>query len=394
MGLLRRLASRKSEQRKENDEQALQDIDRIGSNEKGVSRANTKTERLALIQENCEVISDCLRQMEDAKIEYQAVTSYLTDMQRIDMIPAEQREDMDNAARRILNLTKEREKFREKSTSITDVQYRLFEQYELQLPKEVEAIRESERYQNDIEMDIEHLEKEKKKLMLEEEDIVSKHSFLRGLAIATGIIVVLLFGVFAILFTATGANLSLPFLMTVLMGMASTMYIYMEARKNQSDVKLVELKINRAVRLLNKIKVKSVNNRNYLEYILEKYLVSGYEQLKANWEEYIKLKDQMRRYQSNTELLEFYNKELLHELTQFRIKDTEIWLHQPNAIIDKKEMVEVRHRLNVRRQKLRERMDIYNQQKEAAVDEITTIIRDYPDCEREAVQILKTYHLR
>lgn len=394
MGLLGWFSSRKKVQHQDDNGQAQLERDYIKSFGNRTPRANTKTERLAFIRDNCELITESLRQIEEAKVEYQAVTSYLTDMQKIDMIPTEQREIMDDAARRIINLTKEREKFRENSASMTDLQYRLFEQYELQLPKEMEVIRESEQYQKNIEKDIEQLEKEKQKLIMEEEEIVSKHSFLRGIAITTGVILVILFGLFSVLSTTTGANLILPFLITVLMGMASTMYIYLEARKNQSDVKVVELKLNRAIMLLNKVKIKSVNNRNYLEYTLDKFMVTDYEQLKSCWEEYIKLKDQIRRYQNNTELLEFYNKELLHELKQFGIADSEIWLYQPNAIIEKKEMVEVRHRLNVRRQKLRELMDMNNQQKEGAVKDIMAMIKEYPDCEKEATQILKAYRIR
>ena len=50
-------------------------------------RLNTNTDRKGYIQENCEIIWESHRQIEDAKVEYQAVTSYLTDIQKIDMIP-------------------------------------------------------------------------------------------------------------------------------------------------------------------------------------------------------------------------------------------------------------------------------------------------------------------
>lgn len=357
-------------------------------------RVNTKKERLALIQDNCEQIVENLKQMEEAKVEYQAVTSYLTDMQKIDLIPREQRVTLEDAARRILNLNKEREKFREKNTSITDAQYRLFERYEIQLPREMETIRESERYQVVIQKDLEQLEQEKSNLLSEEEDIINRHAFLKGIAITTCVIVILLFGIFAILASFTGANLTWPFLLTVLMGMISALYIFMEARKNLYDIKVVELKQNRQVILMNKVKLKSVNNRNYLEYTYNKYMVDNYSELKTCWEEYVKIKDETRRYKNNTELLEFYNNELIHELKKFGIADSEIWIYQPTAILDNREMVEVRHRLNIRRQKLRERIALNSKQKEEAVETISSIVKNYPDCEEEATGILKRYKVQ
>ncbi|HKL79721.1 MAG TPA: hypothetical protein VJ888_04715 [Mobilitalea sp.] len=398
MGLFGKLTSKK---RNIKDQEAMY---RSGSNESSVNstvqtinrstRMNTKTERTTLIRDNCEQISENNRQIEEAKAEYQAVTSYLTDMQKIDMIPRDQREQLEDASRKIINLNKEREKFREKNTKITDAQYRLFERYELQLSRELETIGESEKYQGLIQQDIEHLEQEKQRLIEEEEEILSKQSFLKAIAITTCVIVILLFVVFAALSSSTEKNLRLPSMLTIMMGIAIAMYIFMESRRNIHEIKLVDLKKIREVMLMNKVKIKSVNNRNYLEYTYSKYMVDNYDQLKTRWEEYIKVKDETKRYQNNTELLEFYNNELIRELKTYGILDSEIWIYQPTALLDSKEMVEVRHRLNVRRQKLRERIDINNKQKQEAVQVIATIVKEYPDCEEDAIRILKQYQIQ
>jgi len=354
-------------------------------------RLNNQGERLGYIKENCELANESNRQIEEAKIEYAAVTSYLTDMQRIDMIPLEQRETIDDAARKIINLSKERSKFQEKNSGITDRHYRLFERYEMQIPKELPLIKDSENYQTLIQNDMEHLKNEKQALSEEQDDIINRQTFLKGIAITTSVVIVLLFVTFAILTNYYKSNLTVPFLLTVLMGMGSALYIFMEARKNFHDIKVVQVKLNREIMLMNKVKIKSVNNRNYLEYTYSKYMVDNYEQFKTLWEEYIKVKDESRRYQSNTELLEFYNSELIDTLKKFGLSDSEIWIYQPTAILDNKEMVEVRHRLNVRRQKLRERIDLNTRQNEEALGAIQSTIKAYPECEEEAARLMKKY---
>lgn len=356
-----------------------------------VVKLNTQAERLAFIKDNCELIAESKRQIEEAKAEYQAVTSYLTDMQKIDLIPLEQRGNMEDAARNIFNLTKERNKLQNRSSLLSDRQYRLFERYELQIPKEMPSIKEAERYQKVIEQDIAHLDQERETLDDQQDEIISKQSFLKGIAITTSIIIVILFVLFAFMSYYSDSSFTLPFLMTVLMGMASALYIFMEARKNMTTIGHVQMKQNRQVMLMNKVKIKAVNNRNYLDYAYNKYMVENYEQLKIYWEEYIRLKDEARRYQKNTDLLEFYNNELIRELKKFAVNDAEIWIFQTNAILDNKEMVEVRHRLNVRRQKLRERMDVNTRQKEEAMKEINNIIKTYSDMEEEAVRIMGRY---
>lgn len=355
---------------------------------------NIHTDRRSYIKENCEIIAESGRQIEEAKLEYQAVTSYLTDMQKIDQIPKEQREVLEDAARNIINLSKERDKIRSRKYEITDIQYRLFERYEMQIPKELTSLKEAENYQLDIEEDLKRLDNEKKSFLAEEEEIINKQSFLRGIAITTSVIIVILFIVFAALSNSTGSDMTLPFLLTVLMGMATALYIFMEARKNAHDIKMLQVKLNKVITIANKVAIKSVNNRNYLEYTYSKYMVDNYEQFKIRWEQYIKLKDENKRFQNNSDLLEFYNERLIKELERFGIADTEVWIYQPSAILDSKEMVEVRHRLNVRRQKLRENIETYQKKREEAAKAISSIIKANPEIKDEANRILKQYNIR
>ena len=101
-------------------------------------------------------------------------------MQKIDLIPKEQRESLEEAARNIINLNNERKRYQNRKHNITDIQYRLFERDEMQIPKELTSIREAESYQTSIDEDIRHLEHEKQSLLEQEDDIKGKQSFLRN----------------------------------------------------------------------------------------------------------------------------------------------------------------------------------------------------------------------
>ncbi len=360
---------------------------------KRAAKLGTQADRVNCIRDNCDTIGDSNRQVEEAKAEYQAVTSYLTDMQKIDLIPLAQRGVLEKAAGKIISLSKERGKLQYKSTILTDKQYRVFEQYERQLPGELRNIKENEEYKVIIEEDVKQLEKERKKLDREQKEIIGKQSFLKGIAAIISFVVLLLFTLFVMLSNYTDASYTIPFLLTVLMGMASAYYIFNEARKNLAEIQKVQQKQNRQILLMNKVKIKSVNNLNYLEYAYNKYMVSSYEQLKNLWNEYVKVKEEEQKYQKNTDELEQNNQLLINTLKKFDIADAEIWIYQPNAILDNKEMVEVRHRLNVRRQKLRERIDININQKEEAIKEIKKTLKNYPECSEEAETLLRKYRV-
>ena len=73
------------------------------------------------------------------------------------------------------------------------------------------------------------------------------------------------------------------------------------------------------------------------------------------------------------EMLEQCSRQLVETLRAAGVKDAEIWMYQTEALLDEKEMVEVRHHLNTRRQKIRERLEINAGQLDSYKEELEKI---------------------
>ena len=73
-------------------------------------------------------------------------------------------------------------------------------------------------------------------------------------------------------------------------------------------------------------------------------------------------------------------------LRRYHLHDPLIWLHQVDALLDPREMVEVRHALITRRQKLRKQIDFNTVNAENAQKEIKDMVADYPQYARETLQ--------
>lgn len=345
-------------------------------------------DRSVYLNGQCDRIKEASKQMEETKIEYQLVSSYLTDIQKIDMIPIDQREDLDEAARRIITLARDRSKYQNNTVKISDKQFRHIETYEDEMPNEIKKMKETESYNVLIKNDMRHLEGEKGSLQYQKEEVIKKQKYLKGIAVITCTLVVLLLVLILAISNAFKADMQIPFLLTILMATLSSVFIFYEARKNSYAMKLIEKKQNKAIDLLNSVKIKMVNNTSVLDYVYSKYMVHNSKELEYLWEQYVKAKDEAKRYEKNTELLDFYNESLIRELKANSISDPEIWIYQAIAIIDQKEMVEVRHRLNVRRQKLRERIDYNNSIKENSIQNIRSIMKKYPNLTPEITETL------
>ena len=366
MGLFRR-KKREGEQTLDAGE-ALRQLKR---SKKGLSREETAQ----IIGVVCEQVEELKRQIAVSQKEYEAVTSYLTDMQKIDRMAEENRQAVNDAARNILNLTKERVKYQNSTERLPIEQYRAMERYEKEIPGELKNIYEQEQYREMIYSDLRQLEGERGVIEYERESAQDKKIFLKNLAVFGGFLVVLLFATLLVINLITKTDMFLPMLLVLALAAGITAYIAVVEGQIKKTLRESDYKLNRVIQLTNKVKIKLVNCANALDYSYEKYRVQSYREFAVIWEKYVRTKDEERRYRKSTELLEHYNRTLMDELFNAEVRDMEIWLYQAEALLDEKEMVEVRHHLNIRRQKIRERLEFNHSQLALCEEELSQIAK-------------------
>ena len=163
----------------------------------------------------------------------------------------------------------------------------------------------------------------------------------------------------------------------------------MDARK---ELRRVETGINKIILLQNKVKIRYVNNTNLLEYLYMKYGVNSAKELTETWENYKVEKEEREKFRRAELDLDYSEQELLQILKCYQIQDPAIWLHQTEAILDSKEMVEIRHNLIIRRQSLRRRMD-YNREVVAGTSQkdIKALVEKYPKYAKEIMKTVEEY---
>jgi len=187
-------------------------------------------------------------------------------------------------------------------------------------------------------------------------------------------------------------NAKLGYLAAAALGALAITLIFVKHNNAISELSRVEKGISRLIQLQNTVKIRYVNNTNLLDYLYLKYNVSSAGELSEHWKQYITEKEEREKYKQAEKELDRYQQDLLHELRRYQVKDPMVWLHQIPALLDKKEMVEIRHNLIIRRQSLRRRMD-YNKEVIAAKAqaEIKDLVEKYPRYAREILDIVDDY---
>ena len=335
-----------------------------------------------------EGIQEAKRQCEDIKFEYGQVTSYLKDIQLIDQAPEEEKTKLLAAAQLIQELMKERKKLQKKEYKFTDGQRRAMENYEEIVEKDIQKLLEYEDFQMKIKHDMRQLSGEKNLLLADKKDIIRRQRMLKtigktlvALLIATGSMLAALAYCFKV-------DIGLPFVGAVAVAFVIAVLILNEARKNRIDMVITEKKCNRAIFLSNRVKIKYVNNVRTLDYMYHKYQVRNATELDFVHSQYVRAKREWAKQRESSIRINECNQIVLSELRRLGVKDCDIWLGQAAALVEPKEMVEVRHDLNVRRQKLREQLDYNTGVMEECLEEMEKIRSTKPEYAVEVERIL------
>jgi hypothetical protein len=360
-----------------------------------VQGAATKPAPAAAQQKNtameyCEQILTAAKALEETKRDYKIATDYLTDIQKIEDLPEKEFAEIQEVAQHVVELNRTRDDYLNKSRNISDAQFAQMEQLEEQMPSIIRRLKENEAYQTTVKRDMQYLEGEKEEWRYYKDALEQESRVLRKLLyVLAGV-----FAAAAILIVALGLalhfDITLPFLVATLAAAAVGTGMVWRLQNDSLDIKRSQANINRAITLLNKISFKYVNVTNAVDYACEKYHAKNSYELNYIWEQYLEEVREREKYEKTNDELEYFNDKLMMLLHRYRLYDTKIWIHQAQAILDKKEMVEVKHELLVRRQKLRSTMEgqIANIQK--AKSDILKIVRERPGDDVEIKSILES----
>jgi len=327
MGLFSWFKKKKKKQRKQ---QAP------GVRQAGVTGNVTDPEvRRAFYDECSELIEEAVFQSEQAKNEYGLVTTYLSDVQRIESMSGEGKEEVEAAARSLIALAKEKEMHGKIEPGISEAQKGFFSMHEKEIPEKIKWLKSEEDRQREIEKNMKLLAGEKAAYQIEQEECLDRNEFLKKLMIGIG------FGVvgFLILFFAisekTGIDLRIPFLLTVIVALLFSMYIVVSSRNNIYKMKVAEIKRNKIIVIENKVKLRYVNCTWGIEYAYEKYHTTGALQLETMWKEYLRIRAEEERNRANERQQELHRSIIIRELHLIGVMDTGIWVLQPQALVDK-----------------------------------------------------------
>lgn len=349
-------------------------------------------------EERSRYVTDCLEQIAEASQElemlqgeYSRVTAYLTDLEELEALPEQEKESLEITARKLQNMEREYEDFTHRRNRMDDAVYYQFKNRESELEEGIEKIRKTEDYGVLVKQDMQRLEGERLAYEYRKNELRGMMENLRGMAVIFLTALVICMALLAALQFGLRMQTQVGYFIAVLaaaLAMTILAVKYMDADREMDRVLRDARKL---IKLQNKVKIRYVNNKNLLDYYYIKYDVDSGKKLEKLYRQYLEEKEQRKQFAETEARREYYHKQLLAQLSRYRIRYPDQLSGNVTVILDHREQVERRHELILRRQSLRKQMDYNNTVAGEAKQEIKDIVMAYPRYAAEITEMVDRY---
>lgn len=352
---------------------------------------NTNNEKKSYAERLCEQMAICSQKIESAKKEHQAVNDYINDINIIESLQEPAKSSVEYYARRIITLREDKKSIREHSTKIPESKYIYMQRHEHEIKDILKTMYDDEQECQRLKTDMHHIEGEKIALRYEKWDATSKLNVIRRLAKIGTVTVVLILGMLVAGMLASKQNMLLPIYGVVIVTLIGAAVIIVLNQRYTAELNLIDRKINKAIGLMNKYKLLYVNVKSRLDYEYEVHGVQNSYELNDLWRLYINARKEHEAFHLNADNTYKAIDGLIAELENAHIRDASVWPSQVDAIVDGKCMNDIRHTLNIRKQKLRQSIDFNMNTMDNSKLQIKKLVEKNPAMSKEILGMLEKY---
>ena len=306
------------------------------------------------------------------------------------MLPDETRQAIREAASNIEQLNAARQAYENASYNISDSQFLLMEQNEDDVPQTIHRMLENERYQDKVRRDKNILEAQKNQWEIEREDITKERKIIKRASLLVFLLYATLLILLFVIQFATKMDMTVAFLVLFIVGALGGFIIYFRSLYLQKQMRQATRNENQAINLLNVVCMKYANVTKAVEYTKDKYGVHNSTELNYTWEQYVTAVKEKEKFLRNNDDLEYFNGRLIRLLQRIDLYDRKIWLDQTKALIDEDEMVEIKHNLVKRRQKIRGHIEDNRKIVQSERNEIDRLMTEHEHYVPEIIEIISS----
>ncbi|GKX28001.1 hypothetical protein SH1V18_04810 [Vallitalea longa] len=217
--------------------------------------------------------------------EYESITNMYSNVQKIEKLNKNQLAEFENFATNYHKIKKDKVDYVDRIKGAGQ-QFDYLGEYDENIDDVIDNIKNVEERQRDVKTDITYLEGEKGDIAFNRERLMKAQKYVKIFMIAILTIFAFSALTLSILYTYNDIDIFIPSIIMIVVIAFFGSWIFIFRRYVTHELKKNNLLANRAVELINKIKLKYVNNQQFLTYEYNKYKVKSSEMLEDRWSKY------------------------------------------------------------------------------------------------------------
>lgn len=339
----------------------------------------------------CEQMRESTEAIDMISREYALVTDDLTDMEEIEMLPPQEREPINACAQRIKELFIDKTAFQNRVGAMSDEEYYAMARFEHDMPDALEKLRKDEEYRKVVKQDLQSLEGEKMTYRFQRLEMQERQHLCRDMTVILVFSMLCVTIVLLVLQLKLELDVKIGYILTAGFSAVGLTALFLVFENAGRQVRNASRHLNRAISVQNTVKIRYVNASSVIEYAYVRFGIHHSEELAHKWEKFVVEKQRREAFLNTDFELTDQQEQLLVLLRKNRIKTPELWLSQPEALLDPREMVEIRHGLILRRQSLRKQIEYNEESRQSAKREVTGLVKQYPGSAQRILDIVASY---
>ena len=348
-------------------------------------------EREKYVRALMEQSADLAANLSDLNREYNRVTSYLKDVEEVEALPDGEYSRLVSYANKILSLEQTRREIPEGEGRMPEEEYRQIEQIEPEAEEAIAKLKENEEYRELVKHDLRRLHAERQAYEIRRQELRHAMHDTKGMSLICICAMSCCFAMLLLFQFGFHMDSSVGYLLTGLVLAGVLVYVYIRYHEASKELARVTAGINKLILLQNRVKIRYVNNTNLLDYLYMKYHTESSGMLEQQLALFYEEQEYRKQYERTVDDLSYFRRELLRLLQHYQLFDPLVWMRRPEALLDSRERVELRHGYNEQRQKLRKQMEHNRELVERAKQEIREIAAEYPESARAILAIVEEY---
>ncbi|WP_304944311.1 hypothetical protein [Vallitalea guaymasensis] len=233
----------------------------------------------------CSKLKNTYKDKEQVIAEYDRLNKIHTSIQQIEKMNKKQLAEFENCANNYIAIKNDKVEYVDRIKGAGQ-QFDYLQDYEENIDDVIKNLKSVEQRQRDVKNDITYIEGEKGDLLYGKERLIKAQKFVKILMI--GLLTIFAFSalILSVVYTNNDVDIFIPsIIMIVVIGFFS-LWIYIFRRYVIHEIKKNNILMQRAVELLNKVKLKYVNNEQFLAYEYNKYKVKSGDMLEDRWKQF------------------------------------------------------------------------------------------------------------